>query len=65
MKKQYRLKKVYTIPIVVGALGTICTGLDNNLAKVSPRANVDVIQKQVLLGTAHILRHVLTDAPQT
>jgi hypothetical protein len=61
MKKQYDLQKVHTIPIVVGALGTICTGLEKNLARVSPLANTDIIQKQVLLGTAHIMRHVLTD----
>ena len=61
MKKQYDLQKVHTIPIVVGALGTIYTGLEKNLARVSPLANADIIQKQVLLGTAHIMRHVLTD----
>ena len=61
-KKQYHLKKVHTIPVVIGALGTICQNLDGLLAKVSPRANLDLIQKEVLLGTAHILRHTLTDS---
>ena len=61
-KKQYHLKKVHTIPVVVGALGTICKNLDGLLAKVSPRANLDLIQKEVLLGSAHILRHILKDS---
>ena len=50
------------IPSVVGVLGTICQNLDGLLARVSPRANLDLIQKEVLLGSAHILRHTLTDS---
>eukprot|EP00957_Ditylum_brightwellii_P100460 7657844-Ditylum_brightwellii.AAC.1 len=60
-KKQYHLKKVHTILIVVGALGTICQNLDGLLAQVSPRANLDLIQKEVLLGSARTICHVLTD----
>ena len=61
MKKQYKLRKIQTVPIVIGALGTLCQNFDTNLAKVSPCACANTIQKEVLLGTSHILRHVLTD----
>ena len=61
-KKQYCLKKVHTIPIVIGALGMICQNLDGLLTRVSPQANLDLIQKEVLLGLAHILCHTLTDS---
>ena len=60
-KKQYHLKKLHTIPIVVGALGMICQNLEGLLACVSPRANLGLIQKEVLLGSAHIFCHVLMD----
>eukprot|EP00957_Ditylum_brightwellii_P045472 3447049-Ditylum_brightwellii.AAC.1 len=61
MKKQYKLGKIQTVPIVIGVLGTLCQNFDTNVAKVSLRACMIMIQKEVLLGTSHILRHVLTD----
>eukprot|EP00957_Ditylum_brightwellii_P176200 13416766-Ditylum_brightwellii.AAC.1 len=59
MKKQYQLHKIKTVPIVIGALRTLCQIFDTNLATVSPQACAAMIQKEVLLGTSHILRHVL------
>eukprot|EP00957_Ditylum_brightwellii_P127649 9735035-Ditylum_brightwellii.AAC.1 len=38
MKKQYKLCKIQTVPIMIGALGTLCQNFDTNLAKVSLRA---------------------------
>eukprot|EP00957_Ditylum_brightwellii_P012061 911568-Ditylum_brightwellii.AAC.1 len=61
MKKQFHLRKIQTVPIVIGALGTISQNFDTNLAKLSPQACAATIQKEVLLGMAHILRHVLMD----
>eukprot|EP00957_Ditylum_brightwellii_P131685 10043177-Ditylum_brightwellii.AAC.1 len=49
LKKQYKLCKIQTIPIVIGALGTLCQNFDSNLAKVSPRACAVMVQKEVLL----------------
>eukprot|EP00957_Ditylum_brightwellii_P151638 11547495-Ditylum_brightwellii.AAC.1 len=49
MKKQYKLHKIQTVTIVIGALGTLCRNFDTNLAKVSPRACAATIQKEVLL----------------
>eukprot|EP00957_Ditylum_brightwellii_P181815 13850795-Ditylum_brightwellii.AAC.1 len=53
-QEQYDLKKVHMIPIIVGALGTVCKNLERSLAWVSPQDNLDIIQKEVLLGFSHI-----------
>eukprot|EP00957_Ditylum_brightwellii_P171002 13017743-Ditylum_brightwellii.AAC.1 len=37
------------IKAAASALGAICKNLDNLLAQVSPQANLDLIQKEVLL----------------
>ena len=60
IQKCWGLKKVKTVPIVIGALGTVCSGLTENLNLVSPQARLNIVQKTALLGTAHILRNVLT-----
>eukprot|EP00957_Ditylum_brightwellii_P052090 3950736-Ditylum_brightwellii.AAC.1 len=49
MKNQCKLCKIQTVPIVIGALGTLCQNFDTNLAKVSLRACAATIQKEVLL----------------
>ena len=36
IQKCWGLKKVKTVPIVIGALGTVCSGLTENLNLVSP-----------------------------
>ena len=62
-------KKVHTIPIIIGALGTICQNLNGLHARVSPQANLDLILTEVLLGSAHVLCRTLTNsakpAPRT
>ena len=59
-QKCWNLKKVSTIPIVVGALGTVSKELSTFTNAVAPNIQVDVVQKTALLGTAHILRNFLT-----
>eukprot|EP00957_Ditylum_brightwellii_P036744 2782592-Ditylum_brightwellii.AAC.1 len=49
MNEQFRLHKIQTVPIVIGALDTLCQNLDTNLAKVSPRACSNTIKTEVLL----------------
>eukprot|EP00957_Ditylum_brightwellii_P206360 15348014-Ditylum_brightwellii.AAC.1 len=49
MKKQYKICKIQTIPIVIGVLGTLCQNFDTNLAKVSAHACAATIQKEVPL----------------
>ena len=47
-------KKVRTIPVVVGALGTVCNGLKEYINFISPNIEFSILQKTALLGTAHI-----------
>ena len=49
---------LYTV--VVGALETVKKGMIENIEKVSKRANVTEIQKICMLGSARILRKVLS-----
>ena len=59
IKKCWELKKVKTIPIIIGALGSVSTGHQKFLTEISPKIEFKVVQKTALLGTANILRHVL------
>ena len=52
--------KIEVIPIVIGALGTIKKGMENNIRNVSEAMNIKSLQKTCLLGTAKILRKVLS-----
>ena len=59
-QKCWNLAKVRTIPIVIGALGTVCEGMTDYMNAISKNIEFNVIQKTALLGTAHILRSFLT-----
>ena len=48
------------IPIVVGTLGTIPLRLKENLRTIGVDTSIELIQRSVLLGSARILRKVLT-----
>ena len=52
--------KTEVISIVIGALGTIKKGMENNIRNVSGAMNIKPFQKTCLLGTAKILRKVLS-----
>ena len=52
--------KTMVIPVVVGALGTVKKGMVKNIEKVAKRAKVTEIQKICILGSARILRKVLS-----
>ena len=60
IQKCWNLKRVRTIPIVVGALGTVCNGISEYANTISPNIEFRILQKTALLGTVHILRNVLT-----
>ena len=60
LKKCWNLQEIRTIPVVCGALGTAVTNTESYLNKISTNIEFNVIQKTALLGTAHILRNVLT-----
>ena len=53
-------KETLIVPIIIGALGYIPSDLECNLNKLGISYNVGALQKSVLLGTANILRKVLS-----
>ena len=57
--KMWQLK-TQTVPVIVGALGTIGKGLDKHLEKIPGNPSINEIQKITLLGTVHILRKTLS-----
>ena len=52
--------KTTTIPVVIGALGLVKKGLEKYTDKIPGKINIHEVQKIALLGTAHILRRVLS-----
>ena len=52
--------KTEIIPVVVGALGVIKKGSEKFVREIAGNVNLWEIQKTTLLGTAHILRKVLS-----
>ena len=50
------MRKVIVVPVVIGALGAVSV----NFKEYVKRIGVKVIQKTALLGTAKILRKVLS-----
>ena len=52
--------KTKVVPVVVGALGKVKKGMLENIKKVSERATMTKIQKICMLGSARILRKVLS-----
>ena len=51
--------KVKIIPLVVGSLGAIPKQFGNRLKQIDVTAEIEQVQKTVLLVTAKILRKVL------
>ena len=50
---------VEVVPIVIGALGTIPKNLKRNLEKLEAKIAPGLMQKSVMLETAHIIRRVM------
>ena len=59
IQRMWHMKTV-VIPVVVSALGTVKKGMVENIKKVSERATMTDIQKICMLGSARILRKVLS-----
>ena len=53
------VNKVYIIPIVIGALGTVTKNVAKYLEKIDFKPGLDPLQKACVLGTARIIRKVL------
>ena len=56
----WQMKKVIVIPIVVGALGTITTKFEKYIESLGIEIRTEQVQKSALLGTARIIRKVLS-----
>ena len=55
----WRLKTT-TVPVVIGALGTVKKDMENHTNKIPVNINIHGPQKITLLSTAHLLRRVLS-----
>ena len=54
------MNKVTVIPVVIGALGVISNKFERYMEKLDVKIAMEIIQKTALLGTARILRKVLS-----
>jgi hypothetical protein len=52
--------KIKVIPVVIGATGTISKSFKKYVSNIPRNHEVKKLQKTAILGTAHILRKVLT-----
>ena len=52
--------KVVVIPIVVEALGTMTAKFENYIENIGIEIKIELAQKSALLGTARIIRKVLS-----
>jgi calcium-sensing receptor len=52
--------KATVIPVIIGATGTISKSLRQYLRNIPGKYKIEELQKTAILGTAHILRKVLT-----
>ena len=53
-------KKTSIIPVIIGALGSIPKDIDTYLTQLGIDYHLNILQHSVLLGTANILRQVLS-----
>jgi hypothetical protein len=52
--------KIKVIPVIIGATGTISKSFRKYVSNISGHHEVKELQKTAILGTAHLLRKVLT-----
>ena len=58
--KVWRVRKVIVVPVVIGALGAVSVNFKEYMKRIGVYVRLEVIQKTALLGTAKILRKVLS-----
>ena len=58
--KVWRMRKVIVVPVVIGALGAVSVNFKEYMKRTGVNVRLEVIQKTALLGTAKILRKVLS-----
>ena len=60
IRKLWKLKKMTVGPAVIGALGSVSDMFKKHMEKLGTAIRLEVIQKTALLGTARLLRNVLS-----
>ena len=60
VEQMWGLKTTTTVPVVLGAHGTIKKDRENYTNKIPGNTNIHELQKITLLSTAHLLRWVLS-----
>ena len=58
--KAWRMRKVIVIPVVIGALGAVSPNFKEYMKRIGVIVKLEVFQKTALLGTAKIVRKVLS-----
>ena len=58
--KVWQMRKVIVVPVVIGALGAVSVNFKEYMRRIGVKVRLAVIQKTALLGTAKILRKVLS-----
>ena len=58
--KVWRMQKVIVVPVVIGALGAVSVNFKKYMKRIGANARLEVIQKTALLGTAKIVKKVLS-----
>ena len=54
------MRKVIVVPVVIGALGAVSVNFKKYVKRIGVNVRLEVVQKTALLGTAKILRKVLS-----
>ena len=57
-------KKVEVVPVIIGATGVVERNIKKYLNKIPGKHNIYNLQRSAVLGTAHILRKVLSLKPE-
>ena len=58
--KVWRMRKVIVVSIVIGALGAVSVNFKEYMRQIGVNVRLEIIQKTALLGSAKILRKVLS-----
>ena len=58
--KVWRMRKVIVVPVVIGALGAVSVNFKEDMRQIGVNVRLEIIQKTALLGSAKILRKVLS-----
>ena len=60
VRRLWKMKTVTVLPIVIGALGAVSQRFTGYVNKVGANIRLEIMQKTALLGTARLLRKVLS-----